>query len=628
MPLLNRKDFLDIVNAEDGRNGKVGLLIFQAVMFSGSAFVDIEALKAAGYSSRKIARKAFYTKTRLLYDFDYEQDRMILVQALLLMTFWYETPDDQKDTWHWMGVAISLSHTIGLHRNPEKSNMDPKRQKLWKRIWWSCFMRDRLVALGMRRPTRIKDADADVPMLTPEDFDIDIGLDENELMFCTYEERRKKETEVARQRELALMCIEKAKLCLCISRVLGVQYSVLNTNHGSMTSDGSTRTTMMLLPKKLDPGCVEVRGCDEELDKWKNELPVEAIYRTPGNAEVDPVLALHRNLLHMIYNTTISALHRPQVLPSSPTVWPNRQSTNVESQEVSRKKVRQAASEITRLAEELIEYNLVRYLPTAGVTVILPAVIIHLLDMKSANPVSREMSLEGFGICMEVLQGLRQLYNAADYATHFLEAAIRKAGMQVTGLRKHAKKRLARYRAGRTNQTATTDTSMPPAFGTAISMPATAPPSNAALTPPPDIDSLNIDSKSGTLDESDLQLKLESFLQAPPSPQHEGQVSMDIDNSLQANTLFDQNSTTPQALAMPTSSDDSLDMLFAGQNSDPFLGHYDDCAPLSMPNRKEAKTVDWSSQWRENNVDDIPKILDGVEFDFDDVIQFLETEIN
>ena len=45
------------------------------------------------------------------------------------MTYWYETPDDQKDTWHWMGVAISLAHTIGLHRNPEKSNMDIKKQK-------------------------------------------------------------------------------------------------------------------------------------------------------------------------------------------------------------------------------------------------------------------------------------------------------------------------------------------------------------------------------------------------------------------------------------------------------------------------------------------------------------------
>ena len=90
---------------------------------------------------------------QVLYDFDYEVDRVSLVQSLLLMTYWYETPDDQKDTWHWMGVAITLAHTIGLHRNPEKSNMEPSKKKLWKRVWWSCFMRDRLVALGMRRPT-------------------------------------------------------------------------------------------------------------------------------------------------------------------------------------------------------------------------------------------------------------------------------------------------------------------------------------------------------------------------------------------------------------------------------------------------------------------------------------------
>src|SRR3954447_52474 len=101
-------------------------------------------------------------------------DRVSLVQALLLMTYWYETPDDQKDTWHWMGVAISLAHTIGLHRDPANSNMEPNRKKLWKRIWWSTFMRDRLVALGMRRPTRVKDEDYDVPMLTEEDFETEV----------------------------------------------------------------------------------------------------------------------------------------------------------------------------------------------------------------------------------------------------------------------------------------------------------------------------------------------------------------------------------------------------------------------------------------------------------------------
>lgn len=65
---------------------------------------------------------------------------------LLLVTCWYETPDGQKDT---MRLAISLAQTIGLSRNPKISVIDPNRKKLWKRIWWSCLMRDCLVLLGM-----------------------------------------------------------------------------------------------------------------------------------------------------------------------------------------------------------------------------------------------------------------------------------------------------------------------------------------------------------------------------------------------------------------------------------------------------------------------------------------------
>ena len=72
------------------------------------------------------------------------------------MSYWYETPDDQKDTWHWLGIAVSLAHTIGLHRHADTLSLDVSRQKLWKRIWWCLLMRDRLVALGMRRPTRIE----------------------------------------------------------------------------------------------------------------------------------------------------------------------------------------------------------------------------------------------------------------------------------------------------------------------------------------------------------------------------------------------------------------------------------------------------------------------------------------
>ncbi|EFR05160.1 cutinase transcription factor 1 beta [Nannizzia gypsea CBS 118893] len=366
------------------------------------------------------ARKPFFQKTRLLYDFDYESDRISLVQSILLMTHWYEMPDDQKDTWHWMGVGLSLAHTIGLHRDPASSNMDAKRQKLWKRIWWSTYTRDRLIALGMRRPTRIKDEDCDMPLLTIDDFEISPCSTEVLQVLGDCELTHN----VKHQQDLAMMFIEKTKLCLCISHVLSAQYSVLGHKFG-----GTTETTMMLVPKKTATEACEVRACDIELESWKSGQPDVTVYRPSTSWSLsrgEEVLHLHRGLLQMIYLTTLSALHRPQVLPPNSTT-----TIEAELQSFSRAKVRLAAVEITKVAQELHSLDLTRYLPTSGVTVLLPAVIIHLLDIKSSDINLRSSSLGRFYQCMQILQRLREIYASADFATSFLEAAVRKAGVHI-----------------------------------------------------------------------------------------------------------------------------------------------------------------------------------------------------
>lgn len=340
------------------------------------------------------------------------------------MTYWYETPDDQKDTWHWMGVAISLAHTIGLHRNPENSNMEPNRKKLWKRIWWSCFMRDRLVALGMRRPTRVKDEDYDVPMLTEDDFEIRALDPNNSIVGPEGGIIRDEEA----QRKLAQMCIAKAKLCLCISHVLSAQYSVLVRNQGMQGQEGSTRSSVMLFPKKLDQ-TDEVKRCDVELTQWVAELPPSCQYSNDVPSESSGhSLFLQKSLLHMVYFTTLSALHRPQVLPAAPSTQPE---SSRSLQDLSRKKVREASREITRISSALHNLGLEKYLPTTGVTVLLPAIIIHLLDIKSCNDKDRQTAMDGFCHCMLVLEKLRDNYSSADFATQFLEAAIRKADIDV-----------------------------------------------------------------------------------------------------------------------------------------------------------------------------------------------------
>lgn len=518
MPLLNVHDLVATIDGNDGSQ-PVSLLLFQAIMFSAIATVDIRYLKSAGYASRRDARREFFQKTRLLYDFDVEVDRISLIQSLLLMTYWYETPDDQKDSHHWMGIAVSLSHTIGLHRNPEKSTaMDPARKRLWKRIWWSTYMRDRLVALGMRRPTRIKNTDFDVPMLEVSDFETAVLPPGPSCIPPECRVLRDQDM----QRQLAVMCIEKTKLCICVSHVLSVQYSVLNNNHGVTNEEGNTRTTGFLVAKSADSATSEVQTCDKRIQEWAEELPEEAKYVTPTWQDMDngsESLVLNRSLLHMVYHATLSALHRPQVLPSA-SIQPRQ--THSDLLEHSRKTVRTAATEITSIAFALFNLDMVRFLPTTGITVLLPAIIIHLLDIKASDEATRRTSLQGFCQCMQIMSKLRDIYAAADYSTAFLEAAIRKAEITLPQKSDEVKE----PRNVITSAQGLVDA------GRRMQLVASAPESGA-LTPPPD-DSKTL-RENDPLSDNDIARKLSVYLASTPpdSEQHDMGDSMNFGLSVQ-----------------------------------------------------------------------------------------------
>jgi hypothetical protein len=518
-------------------------------------------------------------------------------------------------------------------------------------------MRDRLVALGMRRPTRIKSEDYDVPILTLDDFEIS-ALNPN--ITCIGSECLLARDTV-RQRELAIMCIEKAKLCVCISNVLSAQYSVLNNNQGAMTAEGNTTTTMMLLPRKLGAETCEVRSCDDQLSRWIEELPEEAAYQTPVPGAVDDVLTVHRALLHMVYYTTLSALHRPQVLPSAPAAWPAR-NNGAELHEISRNKVRRAAAEITRIGKELRELDLVKYLPTTGVTVLLPAIIIHLLDIKSLDEKVRNESLLGFSLCMQVIHRLRENYAAADYATHFLEAAIRKANIQVVTSSSDNHQHHQHHQHNNNNNNNNNSNSnhrhyrhlnhhlqqlpkMPMDMGGLLDVGRRMDLSAAnldftnALTPPPDQSNhAHVPPSNASTDEF-MATKLEAFVASTPpdSEPHEGGGSGGGSTSNGSNPTISTAHMHDLVLPAPSSPSferhhqqasfdqhETLDSFLQIPSSypDPFFGHYDDGAPISMHGESSGFTLDMD--WMNDNAADGSSMsfLDPAQadFDMDDVI--------
>ncbi|KAJ5096337.1 hypothetical protein NUU61_005693 [Penicillium alfredii] len=411
MPVLNLQEFLRCV-AENDPDGNVSLLLFQAVMFVGTAFVDLKHLQAAGYSTRKSARNEFFTRLRLLYSLDCEEDRIVILQTLLLMTYWSDPENSpQRDIWDWIGVCNTQAHSIGLNKDPSSSDMDLRTRRLRTRLWWCLYSRDRLIAMGMRRPLQVNEGTSSVPMLRMEDFDFEPFSPSVVAHFCC---RQLEDT--SHQKRLATMFMENMKLCQCIGRVLFAQYTPSQRQFGA-----TDRTTVTLVPRQASES--EFSRCSQKLESWLSTLPKEAqfIPASKNNfRDGEDVLLLHGAMLRMLYHATTSALHRPWAVLTK-----DQSKSRMEWRSTARTKMHDAAAGITHIIQGLNQLNLTRFLPQTGVTVILPAAVAHLSNTMSDNPTVRENSIYNFHRCIQVLHCLKDIYPAADAEFANIEAAIK-----------------------------------------------------------------------------------------------------------------------------------------------------------------------------------------------------------
>jgi hypothetical protein len=83
------------------------------------------------------------------------------------MGHFYANAEDRMGPWHWNGIAISLSHTVGLHMltSPTRDGIQP----LWRCVWWCIYYREVWLSMGQGRPMRISLDHCSTPMLGSHD---------------------------------------------------------------------------------------------------------------------------------------------------------------------------------------------------------------------------------------------------------------------------------------------------------------------------------------------------------------------------------------------------------------------------------------------------------------------------
>lgn len=134
-PILDRSKV-----QQDYEEGKISPLLLQSMLFVGVSLCSDIALNTTGYNNRYQAKGEFYSRAKEIYDVGWENDTVIKLQSIFLMSFWRGGPTEERDVRFWLGAAIGLAQKKGMHVMSKLSFLSAQDQKIWKRIWWALYV--------------------------------------------------------------------------------------------------------------------------------------------------------------------------------------------------------------------------------------------------------------------------------------------------------------------------------------------------------------------------------------------------------------------------------------------------------------------------------------------------------
>ncbi|KIW19477.1 hypothetical protein PV08_00049 [Exophiala spinifera] len=376
VPVINRTRFMK--RYKDTKNPP-SLLLLQAMLLAGSRVCTNPQLMDATGSTTPAAM-TFYKRAKALYDANYEDDRITIVQALVLMGWYWEGPEDvTKNVFYWTRVAIVVAQGAGMHRSVESSQLSRQDKRLWKRVWWSLFTRDRSVAVALGRPVSINTDDSDVEMITEDDFIEDEGDPNSEYQPDPVHVQ---------------FFLQYVKLCEIMGLVLSQQYSVAS--------------------KARRTNAIDLTHSDMALADWLQNCPREVYWERSRHH-------FWSALLHSNYYTTLCLLHRAHMPPA--TAKP-KDYENVDMAYPSRTIAFQAAGMITSIMENLLAHDQVKYTPAFIVYSLFSALIMHVYQMRSSVPSVVAASQERINVCMNALKEVSKVWLVAKMVHTLFESIL------------------------------------------------------------------------------------------------------------------------------------------------------------------------------------------------------------
>ncbi|CAO3644668.1 unnamed protein product [Mucor fragilis] len=244
-------------------------------------------------ASPDTAGDVFFERAEKLLDESYDTPSISTVQALVLLASHQHGAMKSARAWLYSGMAFRMAQDLGLHRNCDHWNIPPEECERRKRVFWCCYVVDRLASAMYGRASTFEERDCDVPFPTVDDDDLIREDDPNSTV---------------QQPSFRLLegFTNLIKICDILGHVLKNIYYVRSLQYTGAKQADSVLTTW-----------------NKKLQQWYDHLPdsLQIKKDSSNNSHTLPPTAVCQ--LHMIYHTTVILLHRPFIPGPNQSLLPS-----------------------------------------------------------------------------------------------------------------------------------------------------------------------------------------------------------------------------------------------------------------------------------------------------------------
>ncbi|KAK1725881.1 LOW QUALITY PROTEIN: uncharacterized protein BDZ83DRAFT_730014 [Colletotrichum acutatum] len=335
--------------------------------------------------------------------------------ALLLASYSFSTSEASRmPNIPWLSIAIHHARDAEAHKYHE-FDVNSEEHAVRKRLWWGCIIRDRILALGMRRAMLLTPKQSTIVGNVPLS-QFDLANEATQSLVYDFE------TKVLLGDILGLL----VELCIILTDILDLAFPIEDCLKLSRTNVETRR---------------RIQNCQNALVGWRREATIRLLNKSQTSqicrSEQEGSLVLFANLLWMYYYASQVTLGYYEILRTAAITMAASPSDTSENT-WKHLELQTAATGTVGCLEALVASQLIKRLPVTAISCTALLLLLHFLDveMSSAaaeneNPQRLKLMKYRLKILKSAMEVYRLQYEGVEWVSDAINQVVKQAKVGV-----------------------------------------------------------------------------------------------------------------------------------------------------------------------------------------------------